>query len=691
MVLGSCLWPLPVSALTGNHEVIVAYYPIFPRWYTPQFCLFIGDLTRQYPLLGLYDNRTNTGVMQFDMDCMKNMGATTVATHLFGPSLDTSLCDRLDASAGAVGIRWTPIFEAFTSDPMGMANIVNSFVANYGTSDNLMRVDGRIVLFWTFHAVAEQSVAAAIDNVRAVSGPVMIILDNVCRGVACQACCNGSNSISPWFSDPDPTTGYPRVGGYYYWAPVVGWCTLSRADRRTHVDNFVNRCVSGGAVPVLCTTPSYNEENWGYGVEGDNCGIAGDRSNQPHYNTTRSLAEWSENLDDLFYNNHADAWMYIQAYDEWAEGSVISPTTYSCFDFLAEVREKLQGKGWLAEVADYCRPMYPASYDPTGCTSTPVCSDGTCSGGVQPTGGGSTPDAWATYQAENTAMGHLTGFQTPDGWRATVDCPHDTYLAFGPYATNIPTGGLTARFWLSVGDNSSDDQPIARIDVYDADVGMVLAQRTIRRSEWTAANTYKAFNLPFENPVAGHALEFRTYYIWYAQLDLDKVEVLGVPLVNQAPSTEAGMEQTVSLSGIASLDGTVSDDGLPEPPGVVTAAWSKVSGPGAVSFGAPAACETSAAFSEAGTYVLRLTATDSLLSSHDDVIVIVRPDPGDLDGDGDVDQADFGRMQLCLSGDGYAYPTGCDDADLDGDGDVDHIDVFALESCLAGPNHPPGC
>jgi hypothetical protein len=87
----------------------------------------------------------------------------------------------------------------------------------------------------------------------------------------------------------------------------------------------------------------------------------------------------------------------------------------------------------------------------------------------------------------------------------------------------------------------------------------------------------------------------------------------------------AGPDQTITLPNSASLDGTVSDDGLPNPPAVVTTTWSKFSGPGTVSFGNPNTVDTTASFSAAGTYVLRLTANDSGLSTSDDVTLTVNP------------------------------------------------------------------
>src|SRR5439155_1058477 len=75
---------------------------------------------------------------------------------------------------------------------------------------------------------------------------------------------------------------------------------------------------------------------------------------------------------------------------------------------------------------------------------------------------------------------------------------------------------------------------------------------------------------------------------------------------NQAPVVDAGPDQTITLPSSANLNGTVTDDGLPNPPGTVTTTWSEVSGPGAVTFGDASAVDTAASFSAAGTYVLKL-------------------------------------------------------------------------------------
>lgn len=79
-----------------------------------------------------------------------------------------------------------------------------------------------------------------------------------------------------------------------------------------------------------------------------------------------------------------------------------------------------------------------------------------------------------------------------------------------------------------------------------------------------------------------------------------------------------------------SLAGSVTDDGLPNPPAATTKQWTKVSGPGDVTFADDTSPTTTASFDEIGTYVLRLSASDSALSAYDEVIIAIEgeiPDP----------------------------------------------------------------
>ncbi len=94
---------------------------------------------------------------------------------------------------------------------------------------------------------------------------------------------------------------------------------------------------------------------------------------------------------------------------------------------------------------------------------------------------------------------------------------------------------------------------------------------------------------------------------------------------NQAPTVDAGSDQTITLPASATLDGTASDDGLPNPPGALTYTWSKVSGPGTVTFADASAIDTTATFSTDGTYILQLQADDGVLQATDTLTVTVNP------------------------------------------------------------------
>ena len=61
---------------------------------------------------------------------------------------------------------------------------------------------------------------------------------------------------------------------------------------------------------------------------------------------------------------------------------------------------------------------------------------------------------------------------------------------------------------------------------------------------------------------------------------------------------------------------------------------------------------------------------------------------GDSDIDGDVDQGDYGRFQVCISGAYYPCSQGCQWADFDLDQDVDAADASMFMVCLSGANVP---
>lgn len=94
---------------------------------------------------------------------------------------------------------------------------------------------------------------------------------------------------------------------------------------------------------------------------------------------------------------------------------------------------------------------------------------------------------------------------------------------------------------------------------------------------------------------------------------------------NFPPTVSAGVDRLVVVSGQTYLSGTVKDDGKPKP--TPTVRWSKDSGPGQVTFADASAAVTTAKFSKAGEYILKLMADDGQAKAAGLVRVTVTPPP----------------------------------------------------------------
>jgi GH25 family lysozyme M1 (1,4-beta-N-acetylmuramidase) len=91
---------------------------------------------------------------------------------------------------------------------------------------------------------------------------------------------------------------------------------------------------------------------------------------------------------------------------------------------------------------------------------------------------------------------------------------------------------------------------------------------------------------------------------------------------------------------------------------------------------------------EIGTYTGTITIADLGATNSPqviDVILTVRPVPGDLNADGHIDGADLTLFLPCVSGPGVSQTDpDCQDEDLDDDGDVDQTDFGRLQRCFSG-------
>jgi hypothetical protein len=152
-----------------------------------------------------------------------------------------------------------------------------------------------------------------------------------------------------------------------------------------------------------------------------------------------------------------------------------------------------------------------------------------------------------------------------------------------------------------------------------------------------------------------------------SDLSFDLELVGSVSSQNVAPIVNAGPDLSLTLPASANLSGSVIDDGLPTPPGAPANQWTKISGPGAVTFDNAASPRTQAHFSTAGTYILRLTSNDGEFTMQDDMTVNVAPG----DEYAAWKQAHFTAAELAdpnISG---------DNADPDGDSFVNSAEYIA--------------
>ncbi len=101
------------------------------------------------------------------------------------------------------------------------------------------------------------------------------------------------------------------------------------------------------------------------------------------------------------------------------------------------------------------------------------------------------------------------------------------------------------------------------------------------------------------------------------------LEILGSAAPVNAPPAAHASGEAVVFPNAATLVGTVSDDGLPDPPSTLTTSWSLVAGPGAATIVDPSALTTTVTFSLAGVYEFELAAHDGELSTSDTVSLAV--------------------------------------------------------------------
>ncbi len=284
------------------------------------------------------------------------------------------------------------------------------------------------------------------------------------------------------------------------------------------------------------------------------------------------------------------------------------------------------------------------------------------------------PDDFGTYDAR--IMSKADGVQDADHWWMVSTFGNGTALRFrlktnGTTSTLISADGvLQAGRWQHVA--ATYDGMAMRLYVDGREVASMFKSGTLSTN--AAIQAAVGNNPPGVEgrPFDGRIDDVRLYA---AALDTDALAAL---IDGQVPNTgaivSAGPDRSASNPTIL-LDGTVFDDGMPDPPATVATQWTLRSGPAPAVFTDPTALDTSVVVADGGTYVFRLAADDGQMTTADDVtIVVADPPPGaDFDFDGDVDLDDFAILKQNFGRSDASLATG----DANNDDRVD-LDDFAV-------------
>lgn len=107
---------------------------------------------------------------------------------------------------------------------------------------------------------------------------------------------------------------------------------------------------------------------------------------------------------------------------------------------------------------------------------------------------------------------------------------------------------------------------------------------------------------------------------------MDTAEIGTFVAANFGAIVEVPTNITVQILTPVDLTGVVTDDGRPNPPGVVTLTWANISGPVLVTMPDPTTLTNSVTFTNAGDYVFRLIADDGQVKIYNDLPVkVVEP------------------------------------------------------------------
>ncbi|MCI0528131.1 MAG: glycoside hydrolase family 99-like domain-containing protein, partial [Nitrospira sp.] len=290
------------------------------------------------------------------------------------------------------------------------------------------------------------------------------------------------------------------------WTPN-GMVEASYATKYITYRNYVKDAEKFGKDTMAPIMPGFNDDNWRPDPQ------------IPSKTLVRAGGEnWREQIRAAIQTK--SEFLFIQAWNEWHEGSQIEPSAgykdqfnnpdpYLYLRILAEELDK----AW-----EIPSPPLPESID--SLRRQEVAKAHTL---PKPT---PLPPSDKVFEfLAHISFQHQIGKAEPDGWSARVgqDDPKK-YLCYGPYTMDIPEGSHQALFRLMIDNNQADNNRVITLDVWDATNNKRLGKKDIRRKEFKTPLQYQDFEIKFQN-IAGHPLEFRTFWHGGAWIKESKVTV----------------------------------------------------------------------------------------------------------------------------------------------------------------------
>ncbi len=191
------------------------------------------------------------------------------------------------------------------------------------------------------------------------------------------------------------------------------------------------------------------------------------------------------------------------------------------------------------------------------------------------------------------------------------------------------SGGSGAAVQTFTGTSGTYDIQVNYLDEDDGQSAFEIYVDDVLKHSWTANIDDNEWHISTVSDVTvnnGSQIKISSVRNLGEHARVDYIKFISDAPVNQAPTVDAGSDLSITLpTATVDLAGSATDDNLPN--NTLTTLWSKVSGPGTVTFQSATNLTTQATFSTDGTYVLQLTADDGSLQTTDILTVTVNPEP----------------------------------------------------------------